>query len=105
MGDFSQWIETLGPTCMSGWLRERTAMYNYSDLTARLGHVVESGIRRAGGREPDFWHELLFELPRMDMAFAGGKIDPLLVIDRRLIEIPRMLLRCSPWGRRCSGTP
>ena len=57
--DFSQWIETLGPTCMSGWLRERTAMYNYSDLTARFGHVVESGIRRAGGREPDFWHEFI----------------------------------------------
>ena len=55
--EFCKWIETLGPTCMSGWLRERTAMYNYSDLTRRLGHVVESGIRRAGGGEPDFWHE------------------------------------------------
>ena len=59
---------------MSGWLRDRTAMYNYSDLSARLGHVIESGIRRAGGQEPDFWHEFvvekgLLEIPRSPREF------------------------------------
>src|SRR6185503_2243679 len=41
--EFQRWMATLGPVCMSGWLRDHSAMYNYSDLSARIGHVVESG--------------------------------------------------------------
>lgn len=55
--EFQRWMETLGPVCMSGWLRDHSAMYNYSDLSARIGHVVESGIRRRSGHEPDLWYE------------------------------------------------
>jgi hypothetical protein len=55
--EFQRWMETLGPVCMSGWLRDHSAMYIYSDLSARLGHVVESGIRRRSGHEPDRWYE------------------------------------------------
>jgi hypothetical protein len=55
--EFQRWMETLGPPCMSGWLRDHSAMYIYSDLRARIGHVIESGIRRRGGHEPDRWYE------------------------------------------------
>jgi hypothetical protein len=55
--EFQRWMATLGPVCMSGWLRDHSAMYNYSDLSARLGHVVESGIRRRSGHEPDRWYD------------------------------------------------
>jgi catechol 2,3-dioxygenase-like lactoylglutathione lyase family enzyme len=63
MKDALEWVEfqgrmeTLGPVCMSGWLRDHSAKYIYSDLSARLGHVVESGIRRRSGHEPDRWYE------------------------------------------------
>ncbi len=55
--EFQRWLLTLGPLCMSGWLRDHSAMYSYSDLSARIGHVVESGIRRRSGHEPDLWYE------------------------------------------------
>ncbi len=55
--EFQRWMATLGPVCMSGWLRDHAAMYNYSDLRERLGHVVESGIRRRSGHEPDLWYQ------------------------------------------------
>lgn len=55
--DFHKWMATLGPVCMQGWLRDHAALYVYSDLSERLGHVVESGIRRRRGHEPDLWYE------------------------------------------------
>lgn len=55
--EFQRWLETLGRPCMTGWLRDRSAMYIYSDLSARIGHVVESGIRRQRGHAPDRWYE------------------------------------------------
>jgi hypothetical protein len=55
--EFQRWMETLGPVAMQGWLRDHAAMYIYSDLSARLGHVVESGIRRRAGHEPDLWYQ------------------------------------------------
>jgi hypothetical protein len=54
--EFQRWMATLGPVCMSGWLRDQSAMYNYSDLSASIGHFVESGIRRLSGHVPDRWY-------------------------------------------------
>ncbi|HET6523092.1 hypothetical protein [Sphingopyxis sp.] len=40
---FSEWLleDMDAPVCMSGWLRDKVALFEYHDLRPRLGYVVE----------------------------------------------------------------
>ena len=49
------------PTCMSGWLRNHSALFHYQDTRKRLGYVTEISAPRktaAGkGWQPDYWYD------------------------------------------------
>lgn len=59
------WLDTeMGaPTCMSGWLRGRSALFQYKDLRRRLGYVVEiTAPRRENAGtpvrwQPNYWYD------------------------------------------------
>jgi Glyoxalase/Bleomycin resistance protein/Dioxygenase superfamily len=70
MTDWDEWERTNAwlderfgsPTCMSGWLRERSVLFCYKDTRARLGFVTELTAPRRGDapaqrRQPDFWYD------------------------------------------------
>jgi hypothetical protein len=54
-GDFG------APTCMSGWLRNHSALFQYQDTRKRLGYVTEiSAPRKVAaqkGWQPDYWYD------------------------------------------------
>jgi hypothetical protein len=49
------------PTCMSGWLRNHSALFHYQDTRKRLGYVTEISGPRNGpagkGWQPDYWYD------------------------------------------------
>jgi hypothetical protein len=55
------------PTCMSGWLRGRSALFQYQDTRKKLGYVVEIHAPRPPGAAPrarsapDYWYD--FSVP------------------------------------------
>lgn len=70
MADWEEWERNIGwlgsgfdaPTCMSGWLRNHSALFHYQDTRKRLGFVTElSAPRRAPGPpkgwQPDYWYD------------------------------------------------
>ncbi len=69
-GDWDEWLRTNAwlddnfgaPTCMSGWLRNKSALFRYKDTRASLGYVTEiSAPRRDNGPRkawaPDYWYD------------------------------------------------
>lgn len=65
-GTINAWLDEKmeAPTCMSGWLRNHSALFHYKDTRKRLGYVVEiSGPRKATngapskGWQPDYWYD------------------------------------------------
>lgn len=70
MSDWDEWLRTNSwldedfgaPTCMSGWLRNKSVLFRYKDTRAQLGYVTEiSAPRREGGPRkqwaPDYWYD------------------------------------------------
>lgn len=68
--DWDEWLRTnawlddsfAAPTCMSGWLRNKSALFRYKDTRTTLGYVTElSAPRRAPGPRkrwpPDYWYD------------------------------------------------
>jgi hypothetical protein len=70
MENWDEWERTNGwlderfgaPTCMSGWLRNHSALFRYKDTRRKLGYVTEisaprtdSGPRKAWA--PDYWYD------------------------------------------------
>jgi hypothetical protein len=58
----NQWLDSMGaPTCMSGWLRNHSALFHYQDTRRKLGYVTEIHPPREpgkGGRwAPDYWYD------------------------------------------------
>lgn len=60
------WLDTkmAAPTCMSGWLRNHSALFHYKDTRATLGFVTEIGGPRktsdgapSKGWQPDYWYD------------------------------------------------
>jgi len=51
------------PTCMSGWLRNRTALFQYQNTSKSLGYVTEivappqPGKKFGGPSAPDYWYD------------------------------------------------
>jgi hypothetical protein len=50
------------PTCMSGWLRQRSALFQYQDTRKSLGYVVEIHAPKPEGAPktrwaPDYWYD------------------------------------------------
>lgn len=71
MANWEQWERTIAwlgdafdaPTCMSGWLRNHTALFQYQDTRKRLGYVTELVAPRPAGAapskrsQPDYWYD------------------------------------------------
>jgi len=62
----NDWLieEMAAPTCMSGWLRNHAALFQYKDTRQALGYVIEIGapIKQKDngprkGWQPDFWYD------------------------------------------------
>lgn len=62
----NDWLikELAAPTCMSGWLRNHAALFQYKDTRQALGYVTEIGapIKQKDdgprkGWQPDFWYD------------------------------------------------
>jgi hypothetical protein len=58
----NRWLDAMGaPTCMSGWLRNHSALFHYQDTRRKLGYVTEIHPPREpgkGGRwAPDYWYD------------------------------------------------
>jgi hypothetical protein len=56
------------PTCMSGWLRNRSALFQYQDTRKSLGYVVEIHAPRPQGvarmrSAPDYWYDFAVPAP------------------------------------------
>jgi hypothetical protein len=54
------------PTCMSGWLRNKAALFQYQDTYNRLGYVTEIHAPRPPGKPmrwaPDYWYDFSAQL-------------------------------------------
>jgi hypothetical protein len=76
MADWDEWLRTNSwlddtygaPTCMSGWLRNKSVLFRYKDTRTQLGYVTEisaprrdSGPRRAWA--PDYWYDFSAKAP------------------------------------------
>lgn len=71
MADWGEWERTISwlgqsfdaPTCMSGWLRNHSALFQYQDTRRRLGYVTELVAPRPPGAgpsrrsHPDYWYD------------------------------------------------
>jgi hypothetical protein len=70
MADWNEWEginRWLGddfgaPTCMSGWLRNHSALFHYQDTRKTLGYVTEISAPRTTtvaqkGWQPDYWYD------------------------------------------------
>jgi hypothetical protein len=70
LADWGEWERTIrwlgddfgAPTCMSGWLRNHSALFHYQDTRKSLGYVTEISAPRktAGpqkGWQPDYWYD------------------------------------------------
>jgi hypothetical protein len=71
MADWDEWIRTNSwlddffetPTCMSGWLRNRSALFRYKDTRRKLGFVTEIGAPKRVDDgppkrwAPDYWYD------------------------------------------------
>jgi hypothetical protein len=70
MADWAEWERTNvwmderfgAPTCMSGWLRNKSALFHYKDTRQKLGFVTElSAPRRTDAPvqrwQPDYWYD------------------------------------------------
>ena len=58
----NQWLDSMGaPTCMSGWLRNHSALFHYQDTRRKLGYVTEIHPPREPGKAgrwaPDYWYD------------------------------------------------
>jgi hypothetical protein len=60
----NQWLakDFESPTCMSGWLRNHAALYQYQDTRKKLGYVVEIHAPKPAGQPqklwaPDYWYD------------------------------------------------
>src|SRR5262249_29537730 len=59
----NDWLAAMdAPTCMSGWLRNHSALFHYQDTRRKLGYVTEIHPPREpgkGGRwAPDYWDDV-----------------------------------------------
>lgn len=61
---FNKWMaeDFESPTCMSGWLRGRSALFQYQDTRKKLGYVVEIHAPRPKDKPrlrsaPDYWYD------------------------------------------------
>ena len=70
MTDWAEWERSIGwldsgfeaPTCMSGWLRNHSLLFQYQDTRKRLGFVTELTAPRKTpgppkGWQPDYWYD------------------------------------------------
>lgn len=53
----NQWLakDFDAPTCMSGWLRNHAALYQYQDTRKKLGYVIEIHAPKSPGQPPGMW--------------------------------------------------